>query len=106
MLAWMMVEPGRAAWVPQMLYSGPSVASHFTQVVPSRITDLPSAAPLFGLSREELTARLVEAGEPAWRGQQLADAIDRARVQSVGEITHFSNELRERLDARCWLVGR
>ena len=89
-----------------MLYSEPSVASKYTQLVPSRIPDLRPAAPLFGLSREELTVRMVEAGEPAWRGQQLADAIYRQRIQSVDEITTFSKELRERLQARGWTVGR
>ncbi len=89
-----------------MLYSEPSVASKFTQLVPVRITDLPSAQPLFGLSRPELAARLVEAGEPAWRGQQLAHALYRQRNQSVVEISTFSKELRERLIARGWEVGR
>ena len=89
-----------------MLYAEPSVAPKYTQLVPSRITDSVLSHPLFGLSAEELTARLVEAGEAAWRGQQLADAIYRQRIQSVGEITTFSKELRERLQARGWEVGR
>jgi 23S rRNA (adenine2503-C2)-methyltransferase len=89
-----------------MHYPEPSVASKYTQLVPPRITDLPSAQPLFGLSRPELAARLVEAGEPAWRGQQLAHALYRQRIQSVEEISTFSKELREGLLARSWEVGR
>jgi len=89
-----------------MLYAGPYVASKYTQIVPSRITDLTSSQPLFGLSRAELAAVLGEAGEPAWRGAQLAEAIYRQRIQSVGEISTFSRELRERLLAKGLNVCR
>src|ERR1700676_1128656 len=89
-----------------MLYPEPSVASKSPQLVPLRITDLSSARPLFGLSRPELAAMLVEAGEPAWRGQQLANALYRQRIQSVEEISTFSKELRERLVTKGWEVGR
>ena len=60
---------------------------------------------LLGRSREELAACLVEAGEPAWRGRQLAQAIYRQRIQSVEEITTFSKELRERIQRLGWEVG-
>ena len=30
---------------------------------------------LLGLDREALAARMVEAGEPAWRGKQLEEAL-------------------------------
>ena len=82
------------------------MASKSPQLVPLRITDLSSARPLFGLSRPELAAMLVEAGEPAWRGQQLANALYRQRIQSVEEISTFSKELRERLVTKGWEVGR
>ena len=85
---------------------GHSVASKYTQIVPSRITDLTPSQPLFGLSRAELAAQMAEAGEPAWRGQQLAEAIYRQRIQSVGEITTFPKELRDRLRAKGWNVCR
>ena len=82
------------------------MASKSPQLVPLRITDLSSARPLFGLSRPELAAMLVEAGEPAWRGEQLANALYRQRIQSVEEISTFSKELRERLVTKGWEVGR
>ena len=85
---------------------GHSVASKYTQLVPSRITDLTPSEPLFGLNRAELAERLAEAGEPAWRGGQLAEAIYRQWIQSLGEVTTFSKDLRERLDAKGWNVCR
>jgi 23S rRNA (adenine2503-C2)-methyltransferase len=102
----MNVQPGRAAWVPQMLYAEPSVASKYTQLDSLRITDLTPSQPLFGRNREELKSLLVEAGEPEWRGKQLADALYRQRIESVAEISTFSKELRDRLQARGWEVGR
>ena len=83
-----------------------NVAPKYTQLVPSRITDLTSSQPLFGLSRAELASRLEDAGEPGWRGQQLAEAIYRQRIQSLGEITTFSKDLRERLLGKGWDVCR
>jgi 23S rRNA (adenine2503-C2)-methyltransferase len=88
-----------------MLYAEPSVASKDSQFVPIRITDLRPTLSLLGRSREELAACLVEAGEPAWRGRQLAQAIYRQRIQSVEEITTFSKELRERIQRLGWEVG-
>src|SRR5436305_13483570 len=89
-----------------MLYSEPSVTSKYTQLVPLRITDSPRAEPLFGLSRTELTAVLEQAGEPAWRSKQLADALYRQWTESLGEISTFSKDLRDRLQSRGWQVGR
>lgn len=83
---------------------GHSVASKYTQLVPSRITDLHPSPPLFGLSREELAGRMGEVGEPAWRGKQLAEAVYRQRIQSLGEITTLSRDLRERLLEKGWDV--
>jgi len=85
---------------------GHSVASKYTQLVPSRITDLTVPQPLFGLNRAELSTLLGESGEPAWRGRQLADAIYSQRIQSLGEITTFSRDLRDRLAAKGWNVCR
>ena len=99
-------QPGQAAWVPQMLYAEPSVASKYTQLVPFRITDPPGVQPLFGLSAGEITGLLVHGGEPAWRGKQLLDAIYRQRIQSLSEVSTFPKELRERLQTWGWEVGR
>jgi 23S rRNA (adenine2503-C2)-methyltransferase len=83
---------------------GHSVASKYTQLVPFRITDLHPSQPLFGLSGVELAGRMVEAGEPAWRGEQLSRAIYRQWIQSLGDVTTFSRDLRERLLEKGWDV--
>jgi 23S rRNA (adenine2503-C2)-methyltransferase len=49
---------------------------------------------------------MVEMGEPAWRGRQLAEAIYRQRVTDLKDITTLSKPLRERLVAAGWEVGR
>ncbi len=61
---------------------------------------------LFGLDAEALAVRMVEAGESAWRGRQLAEAIYRQRVVDISEITTLPKPLRQRLAAEGWRVGR
>ncbi|MGA3161500.1 MAG: 23S rRNA (adenine(2503)-C(2))-methyltransferase RlmN [Terracidiphilus sp.] len=61
---------------------------------------------LFGLDAEALAARMVAAGEPAWRGRQLAEALYRQRVAELSEITTLPKALRQRLAAEGWQVGR
>jgi 23S rRNA (adenine2503-C2)-methyltransferase len=61
---------------------------------------------LFGLDAEALAARMVEAGEPAWRGRQLADALYRQWVAELEEITTLPRGLRRRLAAEGWKAGR
>ncbi|MGA3010378.1 MAG: 23S rRNA (adenine(2503)-C(2))-methyltransferase RlmN [Terracidiphilus sp.] len=61
---------------------------------------------LFGLDRDALAACMVEAGEPAWRGAQLAEAIYRQRITKLNEITTLPKPLRQRLAAEGWVVGR
>jgi len=65
-----------------------------------------SLRPLFGLDAEALAACMVEAGEPGWRGTQLAEAIYRQRVKDLGEITTLSKALRRRLVESGWEVRR
>jgi 23S rRNA (adenine2503-C2)-methyltransferase len=62
--------------------------------------------PLFGLDTEALTARMVEAAEPAWRGRQLAEALYRQRIAELDAITTLPKALRRRLAAEGWRVGR
>ena len=62
--------------------------------------------PLFGLDTAALSARMVQAGEPAWRGRQLAEALYRQQVAELDEITTLPKALRTRLDAEGWRVGR
>jgi 23S rRNA (adenine2503-C2)-methyltransferase len=61
---------------------------------------------LFGLDAEALAACMVAAGEPAWRGRQLAEALYRQRVAELNEITTLPKSLRTRLTAEGWQVGR
>ena len=49
---------------------------------------------------------MAAAGEPAWRGRQLAEALYRQRVTELDEITTLPKPLRRRLAAEGWQVGR
>jgi 23S rRNA (adenine2503-C2)-methyltransferase len=65
-----------------------------------------SAKPLFGLDTVSLAARMIEMGEPAWRGPQLAEAIYRQRLPELSEFTTLSKSLRQKLAVEGWQVGR
>ena len=65
-----------------------------------------SRRPLFGLDAEALAARMVEAGEPVWRGRQLAEALYRQWIGELDGITTLPKLLRQRLIAEGWEVGR
>jgi 23S rRNA (adenine2503-C2)-methyltransferase len=65
-----------------------------------------SRKPLFGLDLEALAGRMVEAGEPVWRGRQLAEALYRQRIGDLDSITTLPRPLRQRLAADGWEVGR
>jgi 23S rRNA (adenine2503-C2)-methyltransferase len=58
------------------------------------------------MDREALAARMVAAGEPAWRGRQLAEAIYRQRLAEIDLITTLPKALRQRLENEGWEVGR
>jgi 23S rRNA (adenine2503-C2)-methyltransferase len=53
-----------------------------------------------------LAALMVELGQPAWRGSQLAEAIYRQRVADLSEITTLPKPLRGKLAGEGWEVGR
>ena len=61
---------------------------------------------LFGLDAEALAALMVEAGEPAWRGRQLAEALYRQLLADLDEITTLPKALRQKLAVEGWQVGR
>jgi len=61
---------------------------------------------LFGLNAPALAACMAGAGEPAWRGKQLAEALYRQRVAELEEITTLSKPLRRRLADQGWTVSR
>ncbi|MGD0346321.1 MAG: 23S rRNA (adenine(2503)-C(2))-methyltransferase RlmN [Terracidiphilus sp.] len=62
--------------------------------------------PLFGLDAESLSKLLVEAGEPAFRGDQLAEAMYRQWLSEIAEISTLPLPLRSRLAAEGWRIGR
>lgn len=61
---------------------------------------------LFGLDAEALAASMVEIGEPAWRGRQLAEAMYRQRVADLDKATTLPRVLRSRLVTEGWAIGR
>jgi 23S rRNA (adenine2503-C2)-methyltransferase len=58
------------------------------------------------MDAEALTACMVAAGEPAWRGSQLVEAIYRQRVTELDAITTLPKVLRQRLIGEGWQLGR
>lgn len=65
-----------------------------------------SRKPLFGLDAAALSASLADFGEPAWRGNQLAEALYRQWVTDLDAITTLPKPLRARLAEAGWTVGR
>lgn len=61
---------------------------------------------LFGLDGRALAALMVEAGQPAWRGKQLSEAIYSQRSTDLSEITTLPKPLRQKLLYDGWEVGR
>ena len=90
-----------------MLYADQAVPRK-PQLVPldtfQRVED--SGRPLFGLNASALAARLVAAGEPAWRAKQISQAIYREWIADISEITTLPFTLRGRLVRDGWAVGR
>ena len=64
-----------------------------------------TAPPLLGLTRQQLEQVLTDAGQPAFRGRQIAEWLYRHGIRTFAEITNLPKSLRERLDAD-WVVGR
>jgi 23S rRNA (adenine2503-C2)-methyltransferase len=60
---------------------------------------------LLGMDREEITALVSEAGEPAYRAKQIMDAVYRQRVESLEEISTLPQAFREKLAASGVAVG-
>jgi 23S rRNA (adenine2503-C2)-methyltransferase len=64
----------------------------------------PEKFALLGLDQQELTVLVVQKGQPAFRGKQLADAIYRQRLEAVGDITTLPQAFREVLIAEGWQI--
>jgi 23S rRNA (adenine2503-C2)-methyltransferase len=65
----------------------------------------PLTLTLLGMDREEITALVIEAGEPSYRAKQIMDALYRRRVETLEEISTLPQEFRERLAGSGVIVG-
>jgi 23S rRNA (adenine2503-C2)-methyltransferase len=93
---------------PKSYKLNPAVTGKSSQLVPldAELPHRGSLKPLFGLSAEELAARMTEMGEPAWRGRQLAEALYRQRVTGLDAISTLPLRLRRSLREAGWEVCR
>jgi 23S rRNA (adenine2503-C2)-methyltransferase len=60
---------------------------------------------LLGLNLQELTNLALGSGQPAYRGQQLFDAVYRQKIDRLDEISTLPLEYRARLAEQGWEVG-
>ena len=61
--------------------------------------------PLLGLTLQELTDLALQTGQPAYRGQQLFDAIYRQKMDRLDRVSTLPAEYRARLAEEHWGVG-
>src|SRR5450755_488462 len=60
---------------------------------------------LLGLDLQELTNLAVGSGQPAYRGQQLFDAVYRQKIERLEQVSTLPLEYRARLTDDGWKVG-
>jgi 23S rRNA (adenine2503-C2)-methyltransferase len=60
---------------------------------------------LLGQSLEELTTLATHSGQPAYRGQQLFDAVYRQRIERLVQFSSLPQEYRLQLGKDGWVVG-
>jgi 23S rRNA (adenine2503-C2)-methyltransferase len=68
---------------------------------------MPGSTPnsLLGLTLHELTNLVLESNQPAYRAQQLFDALYRQRAEELDQISTLPREYRARLGQQGWEVG-
>jgi 23S rRNA (adenine2503-C2)-methyltransferase len=90
-----------------MLYPEQAMPEDFSQLAQIE-SALPKAETrsLFGLDAEALAALMAKAGEPAFRGRQLAEALYHQRIADLDAVTTLPKTLRQRLAGEGWRVGR
>ncbi len=64
-----------------------------------------TAISLLGMGKEELASFAKSLGEPAYRADQIREAVYRQRVESIDEITTLSQALRQKLSDQGISVG-
>src|SRR6202790_1075511 len=60
---------------------------------------------LFGLNLQELTSLALGSGEPAYRGQQLFDAIYGQKIERLDQVSTLPLDYRARLVEEGWQLG-
>lgn len=65
----------------------------------------PPSNSLLGLDLRELTDLALESGQPAYRGQQLFDAVYRQKIDRLDQVSTLPLEYRARLADEGWAVG-
>jgi 23S rRNA (adenine2503-C2)-methyltransferase len=60
---------------------------------------------LLGLDLRELTNLALQSEQPAYRGQQLFDAVYRQKIERLDEVSTLPLEYRARLAAEGWAAG-
>ena len=65
-----------------------------------------SPASLFGLDAAALAGVLAGEGEPSWRADQIVEAVYHQYISDISSITTLSLDLRRKLTARGWQIGR
>jgi 23S rRNA (adenine2503-C2)-methyltransferase len=60
---------------------------------------------LLGLTLQELTNLALESGQPAYRGQQLFDAVYRQKIERLDQVSTLPLEYRAHLAEQGWEVG-
>jgi 23S rRNA (adenine2503-C2)-methyltransferase len=60
---------------------------------------------LVGLNLQELTDLALRSGQPAYRGQQLFDAVYRQKIDGLDQVSTLPLEYRSRLTEEGWRVG-
>jgi 23S rRNA (adenine2503-C2)-methyltransferase len=65
----------------------------------------PPSNSLLGLDLAELTNLALGSGQPAYRGQQLFDAVYRQKIERVDQVSTLPLEYRARLAEEGWRIG-
>jgi 23S rRNA (adenine2503-C2)-methyltransferase len=60
---------------------------------------------LLGLEHDEIAALVEQAGEPAYRAQQILDAVYRQKVESAEQISTLPQQFRQELEGQGVSVG-
>ncbi len=65
----------------------------------------PPSNSLLGLDLQELTNLATESGQPAYRGQQLFDAVYRQKIERLDQVSTLPREYRSHLADQGWGMG-